>query len=148
LRWLHKVLKGVSVVPHQVEEYDATHPPPAVSLLLSHMYFFLFFLYLNLLVVCRSAGETLMICLLCLWRTTPAWLEKVGAKWEFLGRVALVLQLSSWVFLLVNPSCSIWNTCPILYPGVLGLLGRGRGRMTPLLAHPLPRSLIRRVLKL
>jgi hypothetical protein len=31
LQRLQKVLKGVSVMPLRVKEYDSTHPPPAIS---------------------------------------------------------------------------------------------------------------------
>ena len=34
LQRLQKILKGVSIMPLHVEEYDSTHPPPAVSFFL------------------------------------------------------------------------------------------------------------------
>ena len=34
LERLCKILKGVSVIPHRVDEYSATSPPPAISVLL------------------------------------------------------------------------------------------------------------------
>ena len=33
LERLQKILKGVSVVPHRVDEYSTASPPPAVSVL-------------------------------------------------------------------------------------------------------------------
>jgi hypothetical protein len=36
---LRKILKGISVVLHKVDEFTDVNPPPAVSLLLSHIYF-------------------------------------------------------------------------------------------------------------
>jgi hypothetical protein len=45
---LHKILKDVSVVTHKVDEFTASNPPPAVSLLLSHMYFSSMFSFLKL----------------------------------------------------------------------------------------------------
>jgi hypothetical protein len=33
LEHLQKILKGVSIVPHRVDEYTAASPPPAVSVL-------------------------------------------------------------------------------------------------------------------
>jgi hypothetical protein len=36
---LRNILKDVSVVPHKVDEFTASNPPPTVCLLLSHMYF-------------------------------------------------------------------------------------------------------------
>jgi hypothetical protein len=56
LQWLRKVLEGVSVVPHQVEEYNATHPPPAVSSYVLNCVVFLFSLQNVLTRVCVDAG--------------------------------------------------------------------------------------------
>jgi hypothetical protein len=36
---LRKILKGISVVLHKVDEFIVVNPPPTVSLLLSHIYF-------------------------------------------------------------------------------------------------------------
>jgi hypothetical protein len=34
LERLRKILKGVSVIPHRVDEYTAASPPPAISVFL------------------------------------------------------------------------------------------------------------------
>jgi hypothetical protein len=41
LERLRKILKGVSVIPHRVDEYTTASPPPAVSVLLFKFIIFL-----------------------------------------------------------------------------------------------------------
>jgi hypothetical protein len=48
LEHLRKILKGVNIIPHKVDVFTAMNPPPAVSLLLSHMYFSSLFSLLKL----------------------------------------------------------------------------------------------------
>jgi hypothetical protein len=45
---LRNILKDVSVVPHKVDEFTASNPPPTVCLLLSHMYFSSLFSFFKL----------------------------------------------------------------------------------------------------
>jgi hypothetical protein len=86
LERLCKILKGVSVVPLRADEFTAENPPLAVSLFLSYMYFSsLLNLLMLILVVCRSGGGTLMICLRYLRRTTLVGLEKAGTRGPLLG---------------------------------------------------------------
>jgi hypothetical protein len=43
LQRLRKILKGVSIIPHRVDEHDAANPPPAVSVhVLRFIVFFVF----------------------------------------------------------------------------------------------------------
>jgi hypothetical protein len=53
---LQKILKGVTIVPPGVGEYDAEHPPPAVNLILLQVVFIFYLLYWFLDVSCLLAG--------------------------------------------------------------------------------------------
>jgi hypothetical protein len=102
LERIRKVFKGVSVIPHRVDEYTAANPPLAISLLLVQKYASSLFSLLKL-IGCGSGylqdwGGILMTCPRCLWKTTLVGLEKAKTRGLLLERAGLVLQLSFWGF--------------------------------------------------
>jgi hypothetical protein len=104
---LRKILKDVSAVPHKVDEFTTLNPPPAVSLLLSHMYFSSLFSFLKLVDVdlgcLQEWGQNFDDMPLLPLENNPG---GVGES-ENQGRVSLKLQLSFRGVLWVNPDCCL-----------------------------------------